>query len=240
MRTQDTLADIAKLGTILSVWAHPDDESYTCAGIMMAAVQNGQEVACITATKGEKGVQDAKRWPPEQLANIRAAEMDAAMAVMGVRHHYWLGYADGGCPQVPMQEAVTKLKAFIEQYKPSTILTFGPDGMTGHDDHRTVSKWVSQAVKGTPITVYHAVELRENYEAMREADKAFNIFFNIDQPPLAEEDECDLLFCLEGDILDKKYEALHAMPSQTEAMFEKFGHDTICRMVCSEAFIKAK
>jgi LmbE family N-acetylglucosaminyl deacetylase len=174
------------------------------------------------------------------LADIRAKEMDAAMHIMGITQHHWLGYADGGCKQVSAQEAVAKLKKFIGQYQPNTILTFGPDGMTGHDDHRTVSAWVSQAVQGTDITVYHAVELRENYEAMQEPDAEFNIFFNIDKPPVVEKDECDLLLELEGDLLDQKYAALRAMPSQTEAMFNRFGHDTICRMVCSEAFVKAK
>jgi hypothetical protein len=26
--------DITELGTILSIWAHPDDEAYLCGGIM--------------------------------------------------------------------------------------------------------------------------------------------------------------------------------------------------------------
>jgi LmbE family N-acetylglucosaminyl deacetylase len=230
---------ISELGTILSVWAHPDDESYACAGIMATAVENGQKVICVTATKGEKGVQDAKRWPPERLAEIRAEEMEEALDILGVQEHFWLGYKDGACKQVTFQEGAAKIRKFIDRYKPETILTFGPDGMTGHDDHRTVSHWVSEAVKGTHVTVYHAVQLRALYEEMREADKAFNIFFNIDKPPLAEENDCDLLLCLPDETLIKKYHCLCAMPSQTGAMFSKFGQDTICKMVCSEAFVKA-
>jgi LmbE family N-acetylglucosaminyl deacetylase len=34
---------INSLGTIMSVWAHPDDETFTCAGIMRQAVNNGQK-----------------------------------------------------------------------------------------------------------------------------------------------------------------------------------------------------
>ena len=41
------------LGTVLSVWAHPDDESYCCAGLMADAVAHGQRVTCVTATRGE-------------------------------------------------------------------------------------------------------------------------------------------------------------------------------------------
>jgi len=31
--------DIKMLGTILSVWAHPDDETFSCAGIMAQAIK---------------------------------------------------------------------------------------------------------------------------------------------------------------------------------------------------------
>jgi LmbE family N-acetylglucosaminyl deacetylase len=41
---------VAPLGTILNVWAHPDDASYPAAGVMAAAVENGQRVICSTAT----------------------------------------------------------------------------------------------------------------------------------------------------------------------------------------------
>src|SRR4249919_2707816 len=51
-------------GTILSVWAHPDDETYLAAGLMAAAVQAGQRVVCVTATRGELGSTDPDRWPP--------------------------------------------------------------------------------------------------------------------------------------------------------------------------------
>ena len=32
---------IAELGTILSIWAHPDDETYLAAGVMAAAADRG-------------------------------------------------------------------------------------------------------------------------------------------------------------------------------------------------------
>ena len=50
------------LGTILGVWAHPDDEGYLSAGIMAQAMRNGQRVVCVTATRGEAA--DPEQWPP--------------------------------------------------------------------------------------------------------------------------------------------------------------------------------
>ena len=52
------IADIRELGTIVSVWAHPDDEAYLCGGIMATATAAGSRVVCVTATRGELGVTD--------------------------------------------------------------------------------------------------------------------------------------------------------------------------------------
>jgi LmbE family N-acetylglucosaminyl deacetylase len=206
---------------------------------MAQAVQNGQRVVCVTATKGEKGVQDARRWPAEKLADIRAAELRAGLTTLGVTEHYWLGYPDGGCADVPAQEAVQQIKEYIEQFKPATILTFGPEGMTGHEDHRAVSEWVRESTQGTDIAVYHAVESEECYRELRAADEKFNFFFNIERPPVEKEDKCDLVLHLTPELLDQKYRCLCAMPSQTEAMFAQFGRQQICKMICCEAFVKA-
>lgn len=237
-----TADDIRQLGTILSVWAHPDDESYSCAGIMCTALQNGQQVACVTATKGELGIQDESRWPAERLADIRAIEMEEALDILGIKNHHWLGYADGGCKDVNEREAVDKILGFIEHYRPDTILTFGPEGFTGHPDHQTISKWSGLAAKQSDreIAIYHSVQPRELYEQMQQADAEFNIFFNIDNPPLVNRQDCDIYFRLSQDCRDQKYDALCAMPSQTEAMFKRFGKDFICTMICCEAFVRAK
>lgn len=235
-----TPADVRLLGTILVVGAHPDDESFTAAGIMAAAVENGQRVACVTATKGEMGVQDAERWPPARLGEIRVDELKAALAILGVKEHHWLDYPDGGCNAVPFQEAVERLKGIIRQLQPDTVLTFGPDGLTGHPDHQTVSKWVDAAVKGTNATVYHAVEEASSYEDfLKEADKQFNIYFNIDEPPVYSEEECDIAFCLTPQQFDKKKRAMMAMPSQTEALFKNAPPGFAESVFRCECFLKA-
>ena len=72
------------LGTILSVWAHPDDETYLAAGVMAAARDNGQRVVCVAAPAGEHGTDDPQVWPPARLGPVRRWEAAAAMAVIGV------------------------------------------------------------------------------------------------------------------------------------------------------------
>jgi alkylation response protein AidB-like acyl-CoA dehydrogenase len=54
---------VGALGRVLNVWAHPDDETYLCGGLLAAANDNGQATGCITATAGEHGTSDPARWP---------------------------------------------------------------------------------------------------------------------------------------------------------------------------------
>src|SRR5690606_32065718 len=116
-------------------------------------------------------VQDESRWPVARLAEIRTKEMAEALQVIGVKNHHWLGYPDGGCQHIPDRAAVEQIAKYIHTYQPDTILTFGPDGMTGHPDHQTVSRWVSLAVKESDqeIAIYHAVQPKERFDQMRKA-----------------------------------------------------------------------
>ena len=59
-----------ELGTILGVWAHPDDEAYLSAGLMARAVRNGSRVVCDTATRGEGESMDEERWPSDRMGEV--------------------------------------------------------------------------------------------------------------------------------------------------------------------------
>lgn len=234
-----SLDDIKNLGTILGVWAHPDDETFSMAGIMAAAIQNGQKVIIVTATRGEKGVQDASRWPEHRLADIRTRESDVSLGILGVSDHYWLDYPDGGCSIVDEDEATNRIADIISRHNPETILSFGPDGMTGHDDHKTASRWASLAAEkaGVPVRIYHATNTHAQYENMIEIDKKLNVYFNIDKPPVCEPVRCAIHFELTSELYDKKLAALRAMPSQTETMLKMF-EDSLQLSLGTEAFVR--
>jgi LmbE family N-acetylglucosaminyl deacetylase len=236
-----SLEDIKQLGTILGIWAHPDDEAFSMGGIMAAAVQNDQTVIIVTATRGELGVQDEARWPATRLAEIRTKELEEAYKILGVKYHHWLDYADGECEDVDEAEAVERITEYITQYNPDTILTFGPDGMTGHHDHQTVSKWANMVAKKvhSRAIVYHAINTHEQYENMIEADKQFNIFFNIEKPPVCKAGDCAIHFELTTELFTKKLEALKAMESQTEGMLTVFGK-TLHLSLGTEAFVRSR
>src|SRR3954447_6936435 len=94
-------ADARHLGTVLGVWAHPDDETFLSGGLMALARQAGQRVVCVAATRGEHGTDRPDAWPPAprapppRLARTRDLEVKAAMAVLGVDDHRCFGYEDG-------------------------------------------------------------------------------------------------------------------------------------------------
>ncbi len=235
-----TSDDVKQLGTILTVWAHPDDETFCAGGIIAAAINNGQKVICITATRGEAGVQDETRWPAAKLADIREHEMEAALKVLGITNHYWLDYHDGDCYKISDEEGSAKIKEFIETHQPDTILTFGPEGLTGHPDHQAVSRWVSLATKGTKVKVYHKVEDEELFRKyMEPMHKQFNIYFNIDRPPVRPAASCDIAFSLTPELMEQKRTALKEMPSQTEAMLKHTPKDSMEAAVAMECFVQA-
>src|SRR3954465_12949413 len=113
------------LGTVLSVWAHPDDETYLCGGLMSEAVRRGNRVVCVTATRGELGSPDEERWPSgAPLAEARTKELMEALAELGVTEHIWLAYPARGCTDVDAAEAVDRLRAVVGDVVPDTVLTF--------------------------------------------------------------------------------------------------------------------
>ena len=94
------------LGTILGIWAHPDDETYLTAGLMAQAVRDGRRVVCVTATRGEGGSMDEERWPSATMGEVREAELMRCFEILGVTEHHWLDVPDVDM-DTPLPETAT-------------------------------------------------------------------------------------------------------------------------------------
>src|SRR5262249_22585374 len=116
--------------------------------IMALAAARGQRVVCVTATKGEAGSPDPERWSAQQMAEIRERELSEGLAILGIEEHHWLGYVDGTCHEVALDEGAARVAEIFEAVRRDAVLTSGPDGYTGHDDHRAISAWVTEAHRG--------------------------------------------------------------------------------------------
>lgn len=238
-----TSAQVKELGTIMGIWAHPDDETYMSGGLMAMAVQNGQSVVCVTATRGEAGIYDPLRWPAENIGATRAVELTEALQILGIKHHHWLHYKDGACGNVTDDEAVAQIWPLIQKYRPDTIVTFPPNGLTGHGDHKAVSRWsrvITERSEDKSIRVLYGVDSVTAYNQFFKAmDEKLNIYFNVDQPDLYEKVECDAVLTLTDEIVNKKCEALRVMPSQTAAMLKEFTFDFLCQAFAEECYVFA-
>lgn len=229
----------ADLGTVLGVWAHPDDEAYLAGGVLAALTDAGHRVVCVTATRGEAAVPDATAGERAAAAAVRTAELAAALTVLGVTEHHWLDLPDGGCADVDPDLATACLGALIDEVRPATILTFGPDGFTGHPDHRAVSGWVEAAVRrcrerdGHAPRVLHAVA--GEHSADQRIDEDFGVFA-LGGPRRCRDDEVDVLLALSGDALERKVDALVAQESQTAGIVAAVGRPRFARWVAVERF----
>jgi LmbE family N-acetylglucosaminyl deacetylase len=227
---------------MLGVWAHPDDDTYLTAGLMARAVREGARVVCLTATRGEEGSWDEDRWPTAELGKVREAELIASLAVLGVTEHVWLDYYDGSCASVDPAEAVAKVTAVMEDVRPGSVFTFGPDGMTGHADHKAVSAWTTEAFKRAApegAKLYYATQTPEWAAAYVPVMNRFNVFMEPGTPPTTPKDRLAIDFDLSPDVLELKLLAIQEHVSQVEGMLNAFGKDFFREAMRSEFFVLA-
>ena len=76
---------VRSIGTLLGVWAHPDDEAYLSSGLMSLVRRRGGRVVVVTATRGEHGTPDPVEWPPARLSRRRERELEESLLLLGVR-----------------------------------------------------------------------------------------------------------------------------------------------------------
>jgi LmbE family N-acetylglucosaminyl deacetylase len=232
---------VAELGTVLGVWAHPDDEAYLSGGLMAIARDNGQRVVCVTATRGELGTPDPLAWPPDRLAAERTRELARCLDILGVSEHHWLGYRDGGCADVDVAEPVGRLCELIDRIRPDTVLTFGPDGITGHPDHQTISAWTGAAFdraapRGARLLHAAIAERRDSrWGALTESLSIYPPGLPIAIP----EDRLAVDLVLAPDVAVRKAAALAAQATQTAGLIATLGLEIYTAWVGEESFLEA-
>lgn len=86
-------------GRVLAVFAHPDDETLSAGGLL-ALLARTAEVHLVTSNRGERGEvipTDIAHLEgrPDELAELRVAELSTALTALGVTGHYFLDQLDG-------------------------------------------------------------------------------------------------------------------------------------------------
>jgi LmbE family N-acetylglucosaminyl deacetylase len=221
--------------TLVGVWAHPDDEAYLSAGLMAAARRRGDRVVVITATLGEHGTVGGVQRPPADTARLREAELRASLAQLGVDELRLLGYEDGGCDAAPGQPVIAELLA---ELRPDLVVTFGPDGMTGHPDHRAVSRWVSGAldVAAPGAELWWATQDDDFHRRWSGLNDEIGLWADQPHPPCTPRAELAWQVQLSGAHLTQKIAALRAHASQTGPLESMVGAATYAKWWSVESF----
>jgi LmbE family N-acetylglucosaminyl deacetylase len=160
--------------------------------------------------------------------------------LVGVGEHRWLGFADGACADVPLCDGQAAVAQLIAEVAPDTILTFGPEGMTGHPDHRAVSAWATEAwrVAGTRTRLLRAT-LTPRFHAEWEAVNDRVGLWMSGRGPVTPHHKLALHLPLTGAALDRKVAALRTHASQTAVLVDMLGEEDFRQWWSTEAFVAA-
>lgn len=204
--------------TFLAVHAHPDDEASSTGGTYRLLADQGVRTVLVTCTNGECGdaldgaKPDADHHDGDEVAKIRAVELDNAVEILGIDRLVRLGYRDSGMKgwpqnddpdsfwQTPVDVAAERLAAIILDERPQVIMTYNEFGFYGHPDHIQAHRVTVAALKlldYEPTLVFNAIpesmmqRMRERWEQEEreraEADAAKGIVRN--REPASEDEE---------------------------------------------------
>ncbi len=224
--------------TLMGVWAHPDDEAYLAAGLMARWRRRGDRVVVVTATPGEHGTSDPVQWPPERLARLRSQELRNSLAVLGVDELHLLGFEDGSCQDVDGTDMIADL---IADVRPDVIVTFGPDGMTGHPDHRAVSDWATdaRALASPGSSLWYSTVTPEFHRLWGATNERLGLWADQPEPPCTELVDIEHHVRLTDELTDLKVAALREHASQTTPLLELLGPADYREWWRSESFRNA-
>ena len=151
--------NILKFKKVLAIFAHPDDESFACAGYLRKLVNSGATVNLICATKGEKGSAGiSPLCSRKELGKFRSAELKKAGKIIGIKKIFFLGLLDGSLNKISLKTLTSYIFPILKKYKPNLIITFIKSGISGHPDHIQISKAVTSSFKKYQ-TIYPETEL---------------------------------------------------------------------------------
>lgn len=167
--------------TLAVVVAHPDDEGPVAPMLARYARENVQ-VYLVIASDGGAGTGQQGFIPrPDSgtqgadLNRQRAEEARCAAQALGINPPILLGFPDGKLGDYTgdrglIYQVTQRLAEELARLRPDAVITWGPDGGTGHPDHRIVSNVVTQLQRagapGVPERVFYMNLPVESMRAM--------------------------------------------------------------------------
>ena len=145
---------------LLSVLAHPDDETFGMGGTLALYARKGVDVHLVCATRGEVGSMDPELMKGfSSVGEVRESELRCAAGVLGLKGVHFLDYRDSGMPgspdnthpqalaAAPLKDVAVKVAGIIRKLQPQVVLTFDPIGGYRHPDHIAIQRATVEAFK---------------------------------------------------------------------------------------------
>lgn len=137
--------------SMLIVLAHPDDESFAIGGTLAKYAAQGVHITLVCATKGERGIPELT---PRETSWVRQRELLTAADVLGLSDVRFLGWKDGELAQADNEVVINQIITILQELQPKVVITFGPDGISGHPDHIAIHQLTTEAFSRAGIKGY--------------------------------------------------------------------------------------
>ena len=167
--------------SIVAALAHPDDEA-AVAPVLARYAREGVQVYLLIVSDGsdgagQQGQTSRPDGPPtgDALATVRTEEARCAARALGAQPPILLGFPDGKLGDYAgdrslVYRATQRIAEELERLRADVVITWGPDGGTGHPDHRIVSSIVTQLQRtgapGVPQRLFYMSLPVESMQAM--------------------------------------------------------------------------
>ncbi len=234
---------------LAAVYAHPDDDTFGVGGTLL--LNPDLEYTLIIATSGGAGeIADQALATRENLAEVREQEEWDSLMALGVRDPrvHFLRYPDMKLSDVPRGDLVSKVVELLVDARPDVVVTFGPEGITRHADHMTISGVTTEAFHlareagegGFQRLLYNAVsqsELEVFWQVAREAGMEIG---NPGDPfmPSGVPDDTIAVRTDCSSIVDRKIEGIRAHRTQASEI-QAFPDEMLRAFLSREYFVQA-
>lgn len=137
--------------SVLTVVAHPDDESFGLGALIGAFVAAGSRVGLLCFTHGERSTLGGG-----DLFTVREQELSAAAAVLGLSWCRLLSHPDGQLAAQPADVLVGEVEDAAREIGAELMLAFDDEGVTGHPDHKAATAATVAAARrlGLPVLAW--------------------------------------------------------------------------------------
>jgi LmbE family N-acetylglucosaminyl deacetylase len=121
----------------------------------------GHDVYLVSITSGQKGYRPHFNMPVgDELGAVREEELRCAARALGIHEPFLLGFQDQGISTHDAAQAVAgRLREIINETRTDVMVTWGPDGITGHPDHRMTSNIATVVMQQQSLLAYKPSKL---------------------------------------------------------------------------------